>query len=118
MFTDAPRREAHDLAVCVSLAQRQAHDELAALADAVAARLNRAAVELDELARERPSDAHAGARFDVVGMCLREQLEDPRPLTGGDADAGIVNTHDTFLPFCAHRQRDLPAGRRVTRRVA
>ena len=45
--------------------------------------LDRAAVKLDELARQGESDAHAGTRFDIVGMALRKQLEDFAELSCG-----------------------------------
>ena len=51
-------------------------DELAAHARAVAARLDRAAVQLDDALRERQPDAEAAARAVDALLGLHEQLED------------------------------------------
>ena len=63
----------------------------------------------DELARQGKSDAHAGTRFDIVGMALRKQLEDFPELLRRNAHTGIVNTHDALAAFCRNRQRNVRA---------
>ena len=63
------------------------------------ARLNRAAMKFHELARQRQPDAHACARVHVVGMNLREQLEDLCELPRRNADTRIVDPNDTFAAF-------------------
>ena len=56
----------------------QAHDELRAFAQALAPRLERAAVQLDQLARERQADAQARLRARATGRPARTSRRSPR----------------------------------------
>ena len=93
---------------------RQPDDELAALADTGTADFQRAAVHLRQRLRERQADAEPGRRPLQRGVDLREHLEDPSELIGGDADAGVPHPYDSaliaFRAFSALRgEPDAPA---------
>ena len=59
-------------------------------ARAVAARLDRAAVQLDEAPRQRQADAEAAVRAVAMLLELREHVEDARQHVRRDADAGVL----------------------------
>src|SRR5690606_14451994 len=70
-------------------AQRQAHDERAPLAATLAVGLDRAAVHLRELLREREAYSQARDLRLVFAAISPEHREELRHHLGGDADARI-----------------------------
>ena len=67
--------------------ERQAHDELAAVAEARAVGLHAAAVQLDQAAHQAQADPQAALRTILLARHLGEQVEDPREHGRRDADA-------------------------------
>src|SRR5262249_56720489 len=97
---------------------RQAHAELTPETPAVAARLDRAAVELDERTDERQPDAEAdGPSLDRRAVHLREHLENRVLHTRWDADARVRHGDEELLTAHLRGQPDAAAGRRELRRV-
>src|SRR6185369_11986379 len=86
-------------------AQREADDELAALARPVALRLDPAAVQLDEAAHQRQAEPEAALRTDARALHLGEGLEDLRQHLRGDADAGVAHPDRPLVALGAHGQR-------------
>jgi hypothetical protein len=72
--------------------ERQAHDEFAALAMTGAARLDRAAVQLDEALRQTEPDAEPSRRYFAAPAAL-EHIEDAIEHVRGDADAAVAHPY-------------------------
>src|SRR6185436_8784016 len=70
---------------------RQTHEERGAFAFAVALRVRRAAVELDDAADDREPDAEAALRARDRGVGLPELLEDVRQERGRDAASVVAD---------------------------
>src|SRR5690606_28644900 len=91
--------------------ERQTHDELAAFADAVAARLDAAAVQIDEPPHERQPDAEPADETLAALRALIELVEDPRQVFARDADAAVLDADPNVLRVAprrdAHRARAL-----------
>src|SRR5690606_38127368 len=98
-------------------AERQAHDEGAALADALAARLDRAAVQLDELPRERQAYAEPRDVAIVLRTESAEHREELRHRLGGDSDAGIRHADLDIRVRALSLENDAPGLERVAGRV-
>src|SRR5208283_4334085 len=98
--------------------KRQANNNLATLAGAVAERLYRPAMERHKTARERKADAHTAAQLGLRRLIgLNEELEDPRQHVTGDADAIVANAHDGAPVPLNARNVDLSGFRREFCRV-
>src|SRR5690606_392060 len=93
------------------------HDELAAVPDAVAARLGHAAMQLDDTSHEREADAEPALAAYGLGADLREQIEDRLEMVGIDAAARVADANLNVRPALPDLQRDAPAARRELRRV-
>ena len=83
------------------------------------ARLDAAAVQLDDAAHQREADAEAAARAIERALALREEVEDPRQQLGRDADAGVRARGARRSPVRARSSRhgEPPAGRVLDRVV-
>ena len=95
----------------------QLEHELAAVADARAARLDRSAVQLDELAHEREADPEAVLAIERP-VDAREEIEDLGELLGRNADAVVFHGHPEHVVRRADRHLDSAARRRVLGRIA
>src|SRR5262249_44424917 len=96
----------------------QPEDELAAVSQSLAARLDRPAVQLDELAHQREADAEPSLALQRL-VDAGEEIEDLRELPARDADAVVAHRdrqhagrHDV------DRDVDVTTRRGVLRRVA
>ena len=95
---------------------RQADDEARAAADAFAAHRDLAAVQMNELARQRQADAQAGVAALEALVGLLEEIEDPVLHRRVDADAGVAHGHldarrlDLGLDVDAAARRRVAAG--------
>ena len=88
---------------------RQAHDELAALARAVALRLDGAAVHLDQPLHQRQADAQPALRALQRPVHLGEHVEDAGQHLGRDADAGVPDPDHRLLAVPLDGEPDAPA---------
>src|SRR5207248_6635473 len=95
---------------------RQPYGELAALAGAVALRLDGAPVQLDQAARDGKPDAESAVGVGA-GSDLREALEQPRPDVRRDAHAVVAHADGDARRLEARKKPDHAAARRVLRRV-
>src|SRR5687768_300327 len=77
-FRSAGVRNTRIVFPLLALVDRGADDELAAGARAPAVRLDRAAVELDQVPDQRQPDPQAALGAIEPPVCLREQIEDAR----------------------------------------
>ena len=96
---------------------RQAHGEDAAEAFAVAARLDRPAVHLDDAPHDRKTDAEPAARPVAALDALLKEIEHARQHVRCNADAGILYAQNGVTAFGERANSDLP-GRRELDRVA
>ncbi len=75
--------------------QRHDDDEVAAVPEPAAPRLDGAAMHLEQPPHQREPDAQAAARRALAVLRdLREQIEDPRQLLGWNSVAGVDDAHD------------------------
>ena len=96
----------------------QVHDELAALAEPRAARLDVAAVHPDEVAHDRQPDAEPAARPVERRVALREEVEDEGQEIGRDADPRVPDPDRDAVALALRRQPDGATPRRVLGGVA
>ena len=96
---------------------RQAEDELAAAARAVAPGLDAPAVHLHQAADEGQADPQPPLGAVERAVDLGEQVEDLREHLGGDADAGVADAEDGVLALAADGQVDPAAVAGVLRGV-
>jgi len=97
--------------------RREAEEELAALAEALAARMNGSAVQLDQPSGEREADALPALGAIERRLDLPEHLEDPAEVFLGDADAGVPHAHGDLVAFAPRAQGNRAVSRRVLRRI-
>ena len=81
-------------AAAACLDRRKAHHELAAEAQPIAVRGDRAAVHFDDALDERQPDAEAAARSAAGAIGLAEHVEHARQHLRMNADAGVADAHD------------------------
>src|SRR5690606_1443687 len=93
--------------------QRQPDNELAAAVPAGARRRDRAAVQLDETARDGEPDAEAAARLAGARLALREHLEYVRQEIRIETDAVVDDAHERFAGGHRYRDVDVSARSRV-----
>ena len=87
----------------------QAHDELAAVAGAVAAHRDAAAVQLHQLAHQRQADSKAAAGLGGRAVDLREQVENAVQHLRLDADAVVRDRQHHLALLAGGGQLDTPA---------
>ena len=92
-------------------------DELAALPEPVAPRLDTAAVHGDQAPHEGQADAQAALGAAARPIDLREHVEDGGQLVGGDTDAVVAHRQDRAVVLPAHAHVNAPAGVGVLGRV-
>src|SRR6185312_2461952 len=97
--------------------ERKRHHELAALADALAARLDAAAMQLHEAAHEGEPDAEAALRVHAAPRKLREHLEDTGEHRRRDADAVVAHADRRARAQALGADPDVAARARVLRGV-
>src|SRR5207248_4042752 len=90
--------------------KRQADDELAALARAVAVGADTAAVQFDQAPHQRQADAQAALRTRPRASDLDEGVEDARQHLFGDADPRVTNPDHDFVSLARGAEKDAPAG--------
>src|SRR5690606_34686247 len=92
-----------------------------AFADAVAARLDAAAVQIDEPPHERQPDAEPADETLAALRALIELVEDPRQVFARNADAAVLDADPNVLRVAprrdAHRARALGEFRSVRQQV-
>src|SRR5690606_9366393 len=92
---------------------RQPNDELAAAAESLAARLDRAAVDLDESLDQSEADPEPALRSLTPGSHLGKHLEDRLQLVGRDADPVVLDRDDDLLVGSLCDDLNVPAVVRV-----
>ncbi len=88
---------------------RNADDEGRAKTCAAAGRVDRAAVQLDEVADDRESEPEAAVLARAGRVLLAEAIEDVRQELGLDADPGIADDQQHVAAVAALGQRDAAA---------
>ncbi len=89
---------------------RQADDELATPAQALAQGLDASSMHLHQAANQGQTQPQASLRVVERVIDLREKVEDSRQHLGRNADAVIADPENDVGPFARGRQADLSAG--------
>ncbi len=97
--------------------QRQVNEEFAAVAGAGAARLDPAAVHLDQAAHQRQADPQAPLGAAQGPVDLGEHVEHPRQHVGGNADAGVSHRDHHFTRGLTSPARHLDTAPDLSARI-